>query len=188
MVSEHLARPCRVVGRVHMHPRTHMPVHVPASGARVHTHVPARGRRADRCPSLRFHACVLQFPFNQPVRKNPSFFLRVIADTASRCYSLLKAKNTGVRSEPARLAGSGGSLGVPAKPRLLARLLPIPGAVCSRSPRAAPAASGVVGEGGGLREAGSCCLQMRWPLPTAHWPLAHPLPEGSGPVSCVLGV
>ncbi|GAB5567402.1 telomerase reverse transcriptase isoform X13 [Prionailurus iriomotensis] len=43
-----------------------------------------------------FHACVLQFPFNQPVRKNPSFFLRVIADTASRCYSLLKAKNTGL--------------------------------------------------------------------------------------------
>ncbi|XP_043457603.1 telomerase reverse transcriptase isoform X4 [Prionailurus bengalensis] len=46
--------------------------------------------------AYRFHACVLQFPFNQPVRKNPSFFLRVIADTASRCYSLLKAKNTGL--------------------------------------------------------------------------------------------
>ncbi|XP_027945813.1 telomerase reverse transcriptase isoform X3 [Eumetopias jubatus] len=43
-----------------------------------------------------FHACVLQFPFNQPVRKNPSFFLRVILDTASHCYSLLKAKNTGM--------------------------------------------------------------------------------------------
>uniref|UniRef100_A0A8C9JDS3 Telomerase reverse transcriptase n=1 Tax=Panthera tigris altaica TaxID=74533 RepID=A0A8C9JDS3_PANTA len=50
--------------------------------------------------AYRFHACVLQFPFNQPVRKNPSFFLRVIADTASRCYSLLKAKNTGGASGP----------------------------------------------------------------------------------------
>ncbi|XP_034513001.1 telomerase reverse transcriptase [Ailuropoda melanoleuca] len=46
--------------------------------------------------AYRFHACVLQFPFNQPVRKNPSFFLRVIVDTASLCYSLLKAKNTGM--------------------------------------------------------------------------------------------
>ncbi|XP_004411687.1 PREDICTED: telomerase reverse transcriptase isoform X2 [Odobenus rosmarus divergens] len=46
--------------------------------------------------AYRFHACVLQLPFNQPVRKNPSFFLRVISDTASHCYSLLKAKNTGM--------------------------------------------------------------------------------------------
>ncbi|XP_029796960.1 telomerase reverse transcriptase isoform X2 [Suricata suricatta] len=46
--------------------------------------------------AYRFHACVLQLPFNQPVRKNPSFFLRVISDTASRCYSLLRAKNSGM--------------------------------------------------------------------------------------------
>ncbi|XP_045855832.1 telomerase reverse transcriptase isoform X2 [Meles meles] len=46
--------------------------------------------------AYRFHACVLQFPFGQPVRKNPAFFLRVISDTASRCYSLLKARNTGM--------------------------------------------------------------------------------------------
>ncbi|KAM7147543.1 telomerase reverse transcriptase [Molossus nigricans] len=46
--------------------------------------------------AYRFHACVLQLPFNQHVRKNPSFFLRVISDTASRCYALLKAKNTGM--------------------------------------------------------------------------------------------
>lgn len=44
---------------------------------------------------LRFHACVLQLPFNQHVRKNPSFFLRIISDTASRCHTLLKAKNPG---------------------------------------------------------------------------------------------
>ncbi|XP_054434195.1 telomerase reverse transcriptase [Pteronotus mesoamericanus] len=46
--------------------------------------------------AYRFHACVLQLPFDQHVRKNPSFFLRVISDTASRCYALLKAKNTGM--------------------------------------------------------------------------------------------
>ncbi|XP_036993198.2 telomerase reverse transcriptase isoform X2 [Artibeus jamaicensis] len=46
--------------------------------------------------AYRFHACVLQLPFNQHVRKNPSFFLRIISDTASRCYTLLKAKNTGL--------------------------------------------------------------------------------------------
>ncbi|XP_044945166.1 telomerase reverse transcriptase isoform X3 [Mustela putorius furo] len=46
--------------------------------------------------AYRFHACVLQFPFDQPVRKNPAFFLRIISDTASRCYSLLKARNTGM--------------------------------------------------------------------------------------------
>lgn len=67
----------------------------------AHIHARRRTPAGDppptRRPSIRFHACVLQFPFNQPVRKNPSFFLRVIADTASYCYSLLKAKNTGVR-------------------------------------------------------------------------------------------
>ncbi|KAM5328658.1 telomerase reverse transcriptase isoform 2-T2 [Glossophaga mutica] len=46
--------------------------------------------------AYRFHACVLQLPFNQHVRKNPSFFLRIISDTASRCYALLKTKNTGL--------------------------------------------------------------------------------------------
>ncbi|XP_062943554.1 telomerase reverse transcriptase isoform X2 [Cynocephalus volans] len=45
--------------------------------------------------AYRFHACVLQLPFNQQVWKNPSFFLRIISDTASRCFSILKAKNTG---------------------------------------------------------------------------------------------
>ncbi|EPY89918.1 hypothetical protein CB1_000069005 [Camelus ferus] len=45
--------------------------------------------------AYRFHACVLQLPFNQPVRRNPAFFLRVVSDTASRAYSLLKARNSG---------------------------------------------------------------------------------------------
>ncbi|XP_007949806.1 telomerase reverse transcriptase [Orycteropus afer afer] len=46
--------------------------------------------------AYRFHACVLQLPFSQQVGKNPSFFLRIISDTASRCYSILKAKNAGM--------------------------------------------------------------------------------------------
>uniref|UniRef100_A0A8C0WZD1 Telomerase reverse transcriptase n=1 Tax=Castor canadensis TaxID=51338 RepID=A0A8C0WZD1_CASCN len=46
--------------------------------------------------AYRFHACVLQLPFNQHVRRNPSFFLRLISDTAARCYSILRAKNPGV--------------------------------------------------------------------------------------------
>ncbi|KAM8819529.1 telomerase reverse transcriptase [Rhynchonycteris naso] len=46
--------------------------------------------------AYRFHACVLQLPFNQQVWKNPSFFLRVISGTASHCYALLKAKNPGM--------------------------------------------------------------------------------------------
>ncbi|XP_012519176.1 PREDICTED: telomerase reverse transcriptase isoform X2 [Propithecus coquereli] len=45
--------------------------------------------------AYRFHACVLQLPFNQQVRKNPTFFLRIISDTASRCHSILRAKNAG---------------------------------------------------------------------------------------------
>ncbi|XP_034617378.1 telomerase reverse transcriptase isoform X4 [Trachemys scripta elegans] len=48
------------------------------------------------CDYSRFHACVLQLPFNQQVRKNPCFFLRIISDTASCCYSILKTKNTGI--------------------------------------------------------------------------------------------
>ncbi|XP_021243902.1 telomerase reverse transcriptase isoform X2 [Numida meleagris] len=46
--------------------------------------------------AYRFHACVLQLPFNQKVRNNPYFFLRIISDTASCCYFILKFKNPGV--------------------------------------------------------------------------------------------
>ncbi|XP_074432507.1 telomerase reverse transcriptase [Larus michahellis] len=46
--------------------------------------------------AYRFHACVLQLPFNQQVRNNPYFFLRIVSETASCCYSILKAKNSGV--------------------------------------------------------------------------------------------
>ncbi|KFZ63232.1 Telomerase reverse transcriptase, partial [Podiceps cristatus] len=46
--------------------------------------------------AYRFHACVLQLPFNQHVRNNPYFFLRIISETASCCYAILKAKNAGV--------------------------------------------------------------------------------------------
>ncbi|KFZ47663.1 Telomerase reverse transcriptase, partial [Antrostomus carolinensis] len=46
--------------------------------------------------AYRFHACVLQLPFNQQVRNNPDFFLRIISETASCCYAILKAKNAGV--------------------------------------------------------------------------------------------
>uniref|UniRef100_A0A2R9A661 Telomerase reverse transcriptase n=1 Tax=Pan paniscus TaxID=9597 RepID=A0A2R9A661_PANPA len=46
--------------------------------------------------AYRFHACVLQLPFHQQVWKNPTFFLRIISDTASLCYSILKAKNAGM--------------------------------------------------------------------------------------------
>ncbi|KAJ7414301.1 telomerase reverse transcriptase [Willisornis vidua] len=45
--------------------------------------------------AYRFHACVLQLPFNQKVAKNPYFFLRIISETASCCYAILKAKNEG---------------------------------------------------------------------------------------------
>uniref|UniRef100_A0A8C6W1G5 Telomerase reverse transcriptase n=1 Tax=Nannospalax galili TaxID=1026970 RepID=A0A8C6W1G5_NANGA len=46
--------------------------------------------------AYRFHTCVLQLPFGQCVRKNPSFFLGIISDTASCCYSILKVKNAGM--------------------------------------------------------------------------------------------
>uniref|UniRef100_A0A8D1T193 Telomerase reverse transcriptase n=1 Tax=Sus scrofa TaxID=9823 RepID=A0A8D1T193_PIG len=46
--------------------------------------------------AYRFHACVLQLPFRQPLARNPSFFLRLVSDTASCCYSLLKARNAGM--------------------------------------------------------------------------------------------
>uniref|UniRef100_A0A8C2PCR6 Telomerase reverse transcriptase n=1 Tax=Capra hircus TaxID=9925 RepID=A0A8C2PCR6_CAPHI len=45
--------------------------------------------------AYRFHACVLQLPFSQPVGSSPAFFLQVIMDTASRGYTLLKARNAG---------------------------------------------------------------------------------------------
>lgn len=84
------------------HAQTH--VHTDA-GMSTHASQP-QGFPATRRPFVRFHACVLQFPFDQPVRKNPAFFLRIISDTASRCYSLLKARNTGVRGGPG-LLGAG---------------------------------------------------------------------------------
>ncbi|CAO2592048.1 Telomerase reverse transcriptase [Lemmus lemmus] len=46
--------------------------------------------------AYRFHACVLQLPFDQHVRKNPAFFLGIIASMASCCYSILKVKNAGM--------------------------------------------------------------------------------------------
>ncbi|KAM6319031.1 telomerase reverse transcriptase [Aegotheles albertisi] len=46
--------------------------------------------------AYRFHACVLQLPFNQQVRNNPYFFLRIISESATCCYAILKAKNTGI--------------------------------------------------------------------------------------------
>eukprot|EP00062_Callorhinchus_milii_P005485 gi/632945013/ref/XP_007887822.1/ PREDICTED: telomerase reverse transcriptase-like [Callorhinchus milii] len=38
----------------------------------------------------------MRFPFGQRVRDNPSFFLSVISDMASCCYSILKTKNEGI--------------------------------------------------------------------------------------------
>ncbi|XP_004698159.1 telomerase reverse transcriptase [Echinops telfairi] len=46
--------------------------------------------------AYRFHACVLQLPFRQGVGKNPAFFLGIISDTATRCYSILRTKNMGM--------------------------------------------------------------------------------------------
>uniref|UniRef100_A0A8D0GHQ8 Telomerase reverse transcriptase n=1 Tax=Sphenodon punctatus TaxID=8508 RepID=A0A8D0GHQ8_SPHPU len=46
--------------------------------------------------AYRFHACVLQLPFNQQVRNNPCFFLKIISDTTSCCYSVLKTRNAGI--------------------------------------------------------------------------------------------
>ncbi|XP_006990067.2 telomerase reverse transcriptase isoform X1 [Peromyscus maniculatus bairdii] len=46
--------------------------------------------------AYRFHACVLQLPFDQHVRKNPAFFLDIIFRIASNCYSILKVKNAGM--------------------------------------------------------------------------------------------
>ncbi|XP_012869282.1 PREDICTED: telomerase reverse transcriptase [Dipodomys ordii] len=46
--------------------------------------------------SCRFHACVLQLPFDQGVWRNPLFFLSIISDMAACCFSILKARNTGL--------------------------------------------------------------------------------------------
>ncbi|XP_026556664.1 telomerase reverse transcriptase [Pseudonaja textilis] len=45
--------------------------------------------------AYRFHACVLQLPFHHHIKNNPRFFLMVISDNASYCFSALKAKNAG---------------------------------------------------------------------------------------------
>ncbi|ETE62595.1 Telomerase reverse transcriptase, partial [Ophiophagus hannah] len=45
--------------------------------------------------AYRFHACVLQLPFHHHIKNNPRFFLTVISDNASYCFSALKAKNAG---------------------------------------------------------------------------------------------
>lgn len=45
--------------------------------------------------AYRFHACVLQLPFNQRVKNNPSFFLTVISEMAPCLYVIFKAKNKG---------------------------------------------------------------------------------------------
>lgn len=77
------------------------------------------GWAPDRADIPRFHACVLQLPFNQPVGRNPSFFLRVISDTSSRCHALLRARNAGVHRRPGhgwRAEGSPGALGIGVTP------------------------------------------------------------------------
>ncbi|KAM9386412.1 telomerase reverse transcriptase [Phaethornis superciliosus] len=56
--------------------------------------------------AYRFHACVLQLPFNQQVRNNPYFFLKIISETATCCYAILKAKNAEVA------LGSKGATGI----------------------------------------------------------------------------
>uniref|UniRef100_A0A803WGX2 Telomerase reverse transcriptase n=1 Tax=Ficedula albicollis TaxID=59894 RepID=A0A803WGX2_FICAL len=55
--------------------------------------------------AYRFHACVLQFPFNQQVRKNPYFFLRIISQTASCCYAVLKTINAGIAESNKGVSG-----------------------------------------------------------------------------------
>ncbi|KAM5157302.1 telomerase reverse transcriptase isoform 2-T2 [Mantella aurantiaca] len=45
--------------------------------------------------AYRFHACVLQLPFTQRVKNNPSFFLTVISEMAPCLYINMKIKNKG---------------------------------------------------------------------------------------------
>ena len=61
----------------------------------VYTHVLTKGPSLPLWLLPRFHACVLQLPFDQHVRKHPAFFLGIIASSASCCYSILKVKNAG---------------------------------------------------------------------------------------------
>ncbi|XP_051007030.1 telomerase reverse transcriptase [Acomys russatus] len=56
--------------------------------------------------AYRFHACVLQLPFDQTVRKNPAFFLGIISNIASYCYSKLKVKNAGMTLRAKGASGS----------------------------------------------------------------------------------
>ncbi|KAF2975496.1 hypothetical protein EK904_012282, partial [Melospiza melodia maxima] len=56
--------------------------------------------------AYRFHACVLQLPFSQQVRKNPDFFLRIISQTASCCYAILKTVNAGVAKDSKDVSGT----------------------------------------------------------------------------------
>ncbi|XP_056376264.1 telomerase reverse transcriptase isoform X2 [Hyla sarda] len=45
--------------------------------------------------SYRFHACVRQLPFDQSIKNNPLFFLKVISDMAPCFYMILKEINKG---------------------------------------------------------------------------------------------
>lgn len=77
----------------------------------------AWGACPDGATAPRFHACVLQLPFSQPVRSSPAFFLQVIADTASRGYALLKARNAGARAPGAEgPRGAGTWAALPPRP------------------------------------------------------------------------
>lgn len=56
--------------------------------------------------AYRFHACVIQLPFDQHVRKNLKFFLGIISNQASCCYAILKIKNPGITLKAKGASGS----------------------------------------------------------------------------------
>ncbi|XP_028638557.1 telomerase reverse transcriptase isoform X3 [Grammomys surdaster] len=56
--------------------------------------------------AYRFHACVIQLPFDQSVRKNLAFFLDIISNQASCCYAILKVKNPGMKLKAKGASGS----------------------------------------------------------------------------------
>ncbi|GAB1298361.1 Telomerase reverse transcriptase [Apodemus speciosus] len=56
--------------------------------------------------AYRFHACVIQLPFDQHVRKNLKFFLGIISNQASCCYTILKVKNPGMTLKAKGTSGS----------------------------------------------------------------------------------
>ncbi|XP_052015823.1 telomerase reverse transcriptase isoform X2 [Apodemus sylvaticus] len=56
--------------------------------------------------AYRFHACVIQLPFDQHVRKNLKFFLGIISNQASCCYAILKVKNPGMTLKAKGASGS----------------------------------------------------------------------------------